>query len=71
MNTGCGFAMKNINFTEFLNTKTPLEYLKSHGVPDDKVNELINKWCQHQIIIKMSNQALKLMAENPKINWAI
>lgn len=63
--------MKNINFTEFLNNKTPLEYLKSHGVQDAKIDELINKWCQHQIIIKMSNQALKLMAENPKINWFI
>lgn len=71
MNTTCGFAMKNINFTEFLNNKTPLEYLKSHGVQDDKIDELINKWRQHQLMIKMSNQALKIMAENPKINWFI
>ncbi len=63
--------MKNINFTEFLNNKTPLEYLKANGVQDDKINELITKWCQHQLIIKMSNQALNLMAENPQINWFI
>lgn len=63
--------MKNINFTEFLNNKTPLEYLKANGVQDDKINELINKWVSHQLIIKMSNQALKIMAENPQINWFI
>lgn len=63
--------MKNINFTEFLNNKTPLEYLESHGVQDEKINLLINKWIQHQQIKKMSNQAMKIMAENPQIDWSI
>lgn len=71
MNTTCGFAMKSINFIEFLNTKTPLEYLISHGVQDNKINELINRWVNHQLMVKISNQALKIMAENPKINWSI
>lgn len=63
--------MKNINFTEFLNNKTPIEYLKSHGVKDDKINILIDKWYQHQLMIKMSNQALKLMADNNLMDWSI
>lgn len=63
--------MKSINFTEFLNNKTPLEYLKANGVQDAKINQLIDKWINHQLIIKMSNRALKIMSENPKINWFI
>lgn len=63
--------MKNINVTEFLNNKTPLEYLESHGVQDEKINLLINKWIKHQQMLKMSNQALKIMAENPQIDWSI